>query len=141
MHRNYLFRNSKYLYPFGHGLSYTEFSYSDLKISNPEPGTGESFQVSCILTNTGKRAGQEVVQLYIRDEVSSVTRPVKELKGFRKILLEPGASQEVYFTITPDLLQFYDINMERVVEPGWFTIMVGSSSEDLRLTGRVNIAE
>jgi beta-glucosidase len=141
MHRNYLFRNSKYLYPFGHGLSYTEFSYSDLKISNPEPGTGESFQVSCILTNTGKRAGQEVVQLYIRDEVSSVTRPVKELKGFRKILLEPGASQEVSFTITPDLLQFYDINMERVVEPGWFTIMVGSSSEDLRLTGRVNIAE
>jgi len=139
MHRNYLFRNSKYLYPFGHGLSYTEFSYTDLKIPATEPGTGESFQVSFTLTNTGDRPGQEVVQLYIWDEVSSVTRPVKELKGFSKVLLKPGESREVSFTITPDLLQFYDLNMQRVVEPGRFTIMVGSSSEDIRLTGRVKV--
>jgi beta-glucosidase len=139
MHRNYLFKDSKYLYPFGFGLSYTEYSYSDIKVSDPEPGAGETFEVSFTLTNTGDRAGKEVVQLYIRDEVSSVTRPVMELKGFRKILLEPGESQEVNFTITPDLLQFYGINMKRVVEPGWFTIMVGSSSADIQLSARVKV--
>jgi beta-glucosidase len=140
MHRNYLFKDSKYLYPFGFGLSYTGFSYADLKIYDPEPGAGESFQVSFTLANTGDRAGQEVVQLYIRDEISSVTRPVMELKGFRKVLLEPGESREITFTITPDLLQFFDVNMQRVVEPGWFTIMIGSSSADIRLSIRVQVS-
>ena len=84
--------------------------------------------------NTGKRAGSEVVQMYIRDLFSSVTRPVKELKGFKKVWLEPGESKSVTFDITPDLLSFYDINMKYVVEPGDFEIMVGTSSQDADLT-------
>lgn len=126
--RGYLYTSKEPLFPFGFGLSYTTYEYSDLKVSPSRIGPGGSAQVSVTVRNTGRRAGDEIVQLYIRDLVSSVTRPVKELKDFRRITLAPGEARTVTFTITPDKLAFYNLNMERVVEPGWFDIMVGTSS-------------
>lgn len=127
--RSYIGESSP-LFPFGFGLSYTSFEYKDLKIS-PEIITpkGDAL-VSVSVQNAGSVEADEIVQLYIRDEVSSVTRPVKELKGFKKVNLKPGETAEVSFTITPDMLEFYDHKMKRVVEPGEFTIMAGTSSED-----------
>jgi beta-glucosidase len=127
--RGYLYTSKEPLFPFGYGLSYTTFEYSNLKVSPAQIGPGGQAQVSVTVTNTGKRAGDEIVQLYIHDLVGSVTRPVKELKDFRRISLAPGETKTVTFTITPDKLSFYNLNMERVVEPGWFDIMVGTSSE------------
>jgi len=118
-------------FPFGYGLSYTTFEYSNLKISSPTITQGDSVEVSVEVTNTGSRRGAEVVQLYIRDEYSSVTRPVKELKGFEKLWLDPNQSKTVTFTITPELLAYYDINMNWNIEQGDFTIMIGTSSLDL----------
>lgn len=118
------------LYPFGHGLSYTTFSYDNLKVSPATAKVGDSVNVSVEVKNTGDRAGDEVVQLYIRDLVGSVSRPVKELKDFRRITLAAGETKTVSFTITPEKLQFYNIEMKRVVEPGEFQVMVGTSSED-----------
>jgi beta-glucosidase len=109
-------------------LSYTTFEYSNLKVAPAQIGPSGRAEVSVTVTNTGNRAGDEVVQLYIRDLVSSVTRPVMELKDFKRIALAPGESKTVNFTITPDKLSFLDLNMNRVVEPGWFDIMVGTSS-------------
>jgi len=126
--RGYLFANKEPLFPFGFGLSYTTFAYSNLKVSPEKIGPGDSAKVSVTVTNTGKRAGDEIVQLYIRDLVSSVTRPIMELKDFRRISLTPGASKTVEFAITPDKLSFLDLNMKSIVEPGWFDIMVGTSS-------------
>ena len=126
--RGYLFANKEPLFPFGFGLSYTTFSYSNLKVSPARIEVGDHANVSVTITNTGKRAGDEIVQLYIRDLVSSVTRPVMELKDFRRISLAPGESKAVEFVITPDKLSFLDLNMKSVVEPGWFDIMVGTSS-------------
>lgn len=126
--RGYLFTSKEPLFPFGHGLSYTTFEYSNLKVAPETIGTAGRATVSVTLTNTGKVAGDEVVQLYIRDEVSSVTRPVKELKGFERVALAPGQSKTVSFQVTPDKLSFYDLNMKRVVEPGAFSIMVGTNS-------------
>jgi beta-glucosidase len=126
--RGYLYASKEPLFPFGHGLSYTTFEYSNLKVSPARIGTGGRAQVTVTITNTGRRPGEEVVQLYIRDLVSSVTRPVKELKDFRRVTLAPGESRAVAFTITPDKLAFYNLNMERAVEPGWFDVMVGASS-------------
>jgi beta-glucosidase len=126
--RGYLFANKEPLFPFGFGLSYTTFAYSNLKVSPSQIGVAGEARVSVTVTNTGKRAGDEVVQLYIRDLVSSVTRPVMELKDFKRISLAPGESKTVEFTITPDKLSFLDVNMKSVVEPGWFDIMVGTSS-------------
>lgn len=117
------------LYPFGFGLSYTEFEYSNLQISKPTITTNENTTITIDVKNAGKLAGDEIVQIYIRDEVSSITRPVKELKDFKRITLKPGETKTVSFTVTPDKLKFYDINMKEVVEPGEFTIMVGPSSE------------
>ncbi|MDB5279621.1 MAG: beta-glucosidase [Ferruginibacter sp.] len=116
------------LFPFGYGLSYTTFQYSNLTISAPTMKKNGTATVRVDVKNTGNRSGAEVVQLYIRDEFSSVPRPVKELKGFKKIGLEPGQSQTVTFRISPELLAFYDKDMKWVVEPGDFTIMVGTSS-------------
>jgi len=116
------------LFPFGYGLSYTTFSYDNLKLSSPAMKTNGRVNVTVDVKNTGNRKGAEVVQMYIRDDYSSVTRPVKELKGFKKIWLDPGQSQTVSFTITPELLSFYDENMKWIIEPGDFTIMVGTSS-------------
>lgn len=126
--RGYLFANKEPLFPFGFGLSYTTFAYSDLKVNPARIGPGENARVSVTVTNTGKRAGDEIVQLYIRDLVSSVTRPIMELKDFKRISLAPGESKSVEFVITPDKLSFLDLNMKSVVEPGWFDIMVGTSS-------------
>lgn len=126
--RGYLFANKEPLFPFGFGLSYTTFGYSDLKISPAKIGPGDNARVSVKVTNTGKRAGDEIVQLYIRDLVSSVTRPIMELKDFKRISLAPGESKTVEFVITPDKLSFLDVNLKSVVEPGMFDIMVGTSS-------------
>jgi len=117
------------LFAFGYGLSYTTFSYSNLKLSSPAIKTNGVVTVSVDVKNTGNRKGAEVVQMYIRDDYSSVTRPVKELKGFKKIWLEPGQSQTVSFTISPELLSFYNKDMKWTIEPGDFTIMVGTSSD------------
>jgi beta-glucosidase len=126
--RGYLYTSKEPLFPFGYGLSYTTFQYSNLKVSPAQIGPEGQAQVSVTVTNTGRRAGDEVVQLYIHDLVSSVTRPVMELKDFRRVSLAPGESKTVTFTLTPDKLAFYNLNMERAVEPGWFDIMVGTSS-------------
>src|SRR5215831_927519 len=117
------------LFAFGHGLSYTTFSYSNLKTSSTTMKANGSVTVSVDVKNTGSRKGSEVVQMYIRDNYSSVTRPVKELKGFKKIWLDPGQTQTVQFEITPDLLAFYNKDMKWIVEPGDFTIMVGTASD------------
>jgi beta-glucosidase len=132
--RGYLFADVTPLYAFGYGLSYTTFGVSNVRLDRSTVTRGESTWVSATVTNTGTRAGSEVVQMYIRDRVSSVTRPVKELKGFAKVWLEPGESATVSVDITPDSLAFYDIDMQYVVEPGEFEIMVGTSSrkEDLQ---------
>jgi beta-xylosidase len=126
--RGYLFASKDPLFPFGHGLSYTTFEYSNLKVTPAQIGASGRAEVSVTVTNTGKRSGDEVVQLYVRDLVSSVTRPVMELKDFKRISLAPGESKTVNFTITPDKLSFLDLNMNRIVEPGAFDIMVGTSS-------------
>ncbi|MCC9076864.1 glycoside hydrolase family 3 C-terminal domain-containing protein [Litorilinea aerophila] len=127
------------LFPFGHGLSYTRFEYSDLEIT-PEPvSTDGTLQVRFTLANVGERLGDEVVQLYIRLRGASVTRPVKELKGFRRVTLEPGRRVAVTFDLPIPALSYLDPAMERVVEPGELEVMVGSSSADIRLTGRVQM--
>ncbi|MBO9564544.1 MAG: glycoside hydrolase family 3 C-terminal domain-containing protein [Niastella sp.] len=121
------------LFPFGYGLSYAQFEYSNLQLDNKIIGVNESTTVRCTIKNISKLAGDEVVQLYIRDMLASVARPVLELKGFQRIHLQPGESKEVSFTISPTLLQMLNIDMQTVVEPGDFRIMVGASSKDLRL--------
>ncbi len=132
--RGYLFDDINPLYSFGYGLSYTSFNISDVKLEKSEIKKGTDAKVSCVIENTGPLAGSEVVQMYIHDVVSSVTRPVKELKGFKKIFLEAGDSTTLEFTISPDLLAFTNINKEFVVEPGEFEIMIGTSSRDEELT-------
>jgi beta-glucosidase len=128
--RGYLFDEVSPLYAFGYGLSYTTFAIENVHLAKPKIRRDGRTQVLADVTNTGARAGSEVVQVYIRDLVSSVTRPIKELKAFRKIFLEPGETTSVAFDITPEQLAFYDIRMKFVVEPGEFEIMVGSSSRD-----------
>ena len=128
--RGYLFDTVEPLFPFGFGLSYTTFAFEHLRLEKAVIGAGDTARVSIDVTNTGARPGDEVVQLYIRDLVSSVTRPVKELKGFQRITLAPGERRTVVFDVTPEQLAFYDIDMVLRVEPGEFRIMVGSSSRD-----------
>jgi beta-glucosidase len=126
--RGYLFADRGPLFPFGFGLSYSTFEYSGLNVTPERIGPEGSAQVSVSVANTSKVAGDEIVQLYIHDVVSSVTRPVKELKDFRRVSLSPGEKKTVTFVITPDKLSFLNLQMDRVVEPGWFEIMVGTSS-------------
>ncbi len=121
------------LFPFGYGLSYTSFEYSDIKLSKNNISKAESTTVTCTLKNTGIRDGDEVVQLYIRDILSSVARPVMELKGFQRVHLKAGESKNVSFAITPEMLSMLDVTMKEVVEPGEFRIMIGGSSRDIRL--------
>ena len=120
------------LYPFGYGLSYTEFNYSPIRLSANSISFDESLTASVTVTNSGKRFGEEVVQLYIQDMVGSVVRPVKELKGFEKIALKPGQSQEVTFTVSSDDLAFYTRDMSYKAEAGDFRLFIGTSSEDLQ---------
>ncbi len=127
------------LFPFGYGMSYTTFEYSDLKIDRNNISTSDSTVVRCKITNTGKLAGDEVVQLYIRDELASVARPVIELKGFCRIHLNAGETKEVSFTVNPEMLSMLDIDMKKVVEPGDFRMMIGASSKDIRLRGIITV--
>lgn len=129
----YVVTPSTPLYPFGYGLSYTEYEYSDIRLSSEEMSDDGTLNVSVTVSNVGETAGWEIVQLYIRDRYSSVTRPVKELKDFARIHLEPGESKVVEFTITPDKLMFLDKSMKPVVEPGEFIVMAGPSSSDEEL--------
>ncbi|MDP5230582.1 MAG: glycoside hydrolase family 3 C-terminal domain-containing protein, partial [Cellulophaga sp.] len=116
------------LYPFGFGLSYTTFEYSDLALDKTEIGVNGELKASVKVTNTGKVDGEEVVQLYLRDVVGSLVRPIKELKGFEKILLKAGESKTITFTINTDLLQFYTANNKWEVEPGEFNVWIGGDS-------------
>ncbi|MDB5202946.1 MAG: beta-glucosidase-like glycosyl hydrolase [Ferruginibacter sp.] len=127
------------LYAFGYGLSYSNFSYSDLKLSNTDLSKNGKIVLSFTLTNTSKRAGEEVVQLYLRDLVSSVVRPVKELKDFKKIMLAPGESRAVDFTVDREKLSFYNQQLEWVAEPGEFEIMIGTSSDNILLSTKINL--
>lgn len=127
------------LYYFGHGLSYTTFQYSNLVIEPLEQNPREKIVVLCTVKNTGVREGDEVVQLYTRDVVSSVTTYEKNLRGFKRIHLKPGETTSVSFTLTPDDLALWDRNMRFVVEPGKFKVMIGSGSEDIRLNGEFEI--
>lgn len=129
------------LYPFGYGLSYTTFEYSDLEISPKVITPNERVQVSLKVTNTGKRAGDEVVQLYTRDVISSVTTYEKNLAGFERIHLRPGETQTVTFTLDRKHLELLNADMKWVVEPGEFSIMAGASSEDIRLSGMIQVEE
>lgn len=121
------------LFPFGFGLSYTTFAYSDLQLQKKQIIAGENLTLTFKLKNIGKYTADEVVQLYLHDELASVARPIKELKGFQRICLNPGEEKEVTFTITPDMLTMFDVNIKEVIEPGMFRIMIGSSSTDIRL--------
>ena len=131
----YAFEKNKPLYPFGYGLSYTKFNYSKPKLLNSKFDKNSIIKVQLEVTNIGDMDGDEVVQLYIRDKVSSATRPVKELKGYKRVHLKVGETKKVIFEITPESLAFYDVDMNYVVEPGAFNIMTGSSSnyKDLKI--------
>ena len=129
--RGYLFSTTEPLFPFGFGLSYTTFTYSNVKITKPKISLDEETTVTVEVKNTGKVRGDEIAQMYIRDEVSSVTRPVKELKDFTRISLEPKETKQITFKLTPSKLAFYNREMKRVVEPGMFQIMVGGNSANL----------
>ena len=111
-----------------HGLSYTTFSYDHLRLSPSQIAVGQQTTVAVDVSNCGGRAGEEIVQLYVHDQLASVTRPVKELRGFQRVALEPGKTRTVEFTIWPEHLSFLDASMARVVEPGLFDVMVGGSS-------------
>ncbi len=121
------------LYPFGYGLSYTTFEYSDLRVSPKQTGLGGTVGVECTVKNTGSREGADVVQLYINDPISTVSTPVKELKGFKKIRLKPGESKTIQFELGPDHLSLINRHLERVVEPGRFEVMIGHSSDEIAL--------
>ena len=132
--RGYLFDTAEPLFPFGFGLSYTTFEIGEPRLSSPSIKADGAVTVTAEVKNTGRRSGDEVVQLYIRDDVSSVTRPVEELKGFQRVSLKPGETKSVSFDLTPRSLQFWNIDMHRVVEPGAFTIMLGPDSVHLKKT-------
>ncbi len=138
-YRDYVTVEASPLYPFGHGLSYTTFAYDDFAISPLECRAGETVEIRLTARNTGKRAGDEVVQLYICDEVASLPRPVKELKGFARLELQPGERRTITFHLPVDQLAFYDQDMRLVVESGTIKVMVGSSSEDIRCEGSFTI--
>lgn len=131
--RGYLWDDASPLFPFGFGLSYTSFRLENVRLTKMRMRRDGSTCVRVDVTNTGQRSGSEVVQMYIRDRVSSVTRPVKELKGFQKVWLQPGETKRVTLEVTPESLAFFDVNMKYVVEPGEFEIKVGNSSRDADL--------
>lgn len=129
---NYLDEKNSPLYPFGYGLSYSNFSYSDIKLSSSAMDRNSQIIASVTITNNGKYDGKETVQLYLRDLVGSITRPVKELKGFEKINLKAGESKTVNFTITPEMLMFYNYDLKYDLEPGDFEVMIGTNSRDVK---------
>jgi len=139
MKRGYIDMPGTPLWEFGYGLSYTKYEYSNLQISSEEIGPAGEVWISVDVKNTGDRIGKEVVQLYLRDVISTVSKPVKELKGFNKVALEAGEKKTVKFKITSEHLALFDRNMNVVVEPGKFDVMVGSSSEDIRMKGSFEV--
>jgi len=126
--KGYLFIENGPIYPFGHGLSYTNFDYANLKLSNTTISANSTIRVTADITNTGKYQGKEVVQLYLKDEIGSILRPDKELKGFQKIELAAGETKTVSFTITPEMLQFTGVDMQPTLEVGDYQVMIGTSS-------------
>ncbi len=138
-HGDYVSEKVGPLYPFGHGLSYTRFEYGNLSVSREQATGGESVDVSLRVTNTGPVTGDEVVQLYIRDVYASSPRPVRELKGYRRLTLQPGETRKLTFHLPVDQLGFYDEGLQLVLEPGQIDLMIGSSSEDIRLRGSFEI--
>jgi beta-glucosidase len=139
--RRYVDMSPLPLWEFGYGLSYTTFEYSNLRIEEPKTGLAGDVHISADVRNSGERGGAEVVQLYMRDVVSSVTTPVKQLKGFAKVALNPGEKKTVHFTLTPEDLSLLDRQFQRVVEPGTFKVMIGHSSADIRLTGSFEVVD
>ena len=142
----YAFEKNKPLYHFGYGLSYTKFNYSKPTLKNSTFDANSIIKVDVQVTNVGDMDGDEVVQLYIRDKVSSVTRPVKELKGYKRVRLKVGETKKITFELTPESLAFYDIDMNYIVEPGTFNIMTGSSSHfkslktvELTILNKINL--
>ena len=127
------------LFPFGFGLSYTTFEYSALSLAPGTIAPSGRTVIGCTVKNAGTREGDEVVQLYVRDVLASVARPVMELKGFERVHLTPGESREIHFELGPDNLRMLDRDMRWVVEPGAVRIMIGSSSRDIRLRGELTV--
>jgi beta-glucosidase len=138
-YEDYVSEKAKPLYPFGHGLSFTSFAYGELSITPKRVTRGESLDISLQLSNIGKLTGEEVVQLYTHDEYACTPRPAKELKGFARVMLQPGETKRVTFHLPVDQLAFYDLNLNLILEPGRIEVMVGSSSEDIRLCGEFMI--
>jgi len=136
---DYVTMSGKPLFPFGHGVSYTEFEYTNLQVAPKKIKPTDSIEIRVDVQNVGAREGDEVVQLYLHDVVASVTRPLKELRGFKRITLKPGEKQTVTFLLLPEQLSFLDQNMQRVIEPGVFEILMGSSSEDIRVKGSFEV--
>jgi beta-glucosidase len=134
---NYIDVSNEPLYPFGYGLSYTKFEYGDVTVSSNKLKGNQKLTVSVNVKNAGAVSGKEVVQLYIRDEVGSITRPVQELKGFQKIEFAPGETKTVSFEVTPELLKFYNSDLKFDWEAGDFQIMVGPNSKEVK-TVKVN---
>jgi beta-glucosidase len=130
--RGYLFADAGPLFPFGYGLSYTEFELCEPRLSAGRIAVGEGVEVAVDVRNVGARSGDEVVQIYLRDEVASVTRPVKALRAFRRVTLEPGQRETLRFRLEPSAFRIWNDRMEEVIEPGRFTIMAGSNSVDLK---------
>src|SRR5690349_16776091 len=129
------------LWEFGYAMSYTTFAYSNLRIEEPKIHRAGEVHISADVRNSGDRAGAEVAQLYIRDVISSVTTPVKQLKRFEKVTLEPGETKTVHFILTSEDLSLLDRQLQRVVEPGEFQVMIGRSSADIRLNGSFEVVE
>lgn len=137
--RDYVFTDNRPLFPFGYGLSYTKFEYDNLKISPTKvPGISE-VTIEVDVKNVGEYEGDEIVQLYLHDVLASRTRPIKELKGFKRVSLKPGEKKTIKFNLSTEQLAFYDKDMNLIVEPGTFEVMVGSSSEDIRLKGKFEV--
>ena len=136
---DYVNLSNKPLWPFGFGLSYTSFELDNLQLDTTQVAANETIQISCTLTNCGSRDGEEVVQLYINDPVASVTRRVKELKGFKRVALAAGETKQITFSLPLSALGFYNQALCKVVEPGEIQFMIGTSSEEIHLHGRFQI--
>ena len=139
--RDYVFSSTDPLFPFGYGLSYTQFEYSDLRIDQKELRATDTIKLSVKIENTGSVTGKEVVQVYLHDKISSVTTPVKVLKGFKKTEVNPNEITTLSFFIPCKELGLWDKNMNYVIEPGEFDIMIGASAEDIRLKDTIIIVK